>query len=69
MPKTICCPFWKWDAGKSMSCEFCRMTFPDGETKQDYARRYCASLEDWEKCSFAGTLLEFYERDEENAVE
>lgn len=69
MPKTICCPFWKWDAGKSMSCEGCRMDFPDDDTKRDYTERYCASLEGWENCSIAGALLKFYERTDGDAGE
>ena len=47
-----------------MSCEFCRMVFPDDYTKRDYTERYCASLEGWENCSIAGALLNFYERTE-----
>ena len=31
-----------------MSCEGCRMVFPDDYTKRDYTERYCASLEGWE---------------------
>lgn len=52
-----------------MSCECCRMMFPDNDTKRDYVRRYCASLEGWRKCSIARSLLEFYERTDKNAGE
>lgn len=49
-----------------MSCECCRMIFPDDDTKRDYVQRYCASLEGWETCSIARSLLEFYERMDEH---
>ena len=62
------CPFFKWDERKKVHCEGGVVALPVPELRR-YMDRYCASLEDWEKCSFAGTLLEFYERDEENAVE
>lgn len=52
-----------------MSCEGCRMDFPDDDTKRDYTERYCASLEGWENCSIAGALLKFYERTDGDAGE
>lgn len=52
-----------------MSCECCRMTFPDDEAKRDYVERYCASLDGWEQCSIARNLLKFYERTDENGEE
>lgn len=69
MPKTYACPFWKWENGLSMSCECCRMDFPDKDTKSDYAQQYCASVEGWKNCSVARALNEFYEKSgEENGT-
>lgn len=69
MPKTHTCPFWKWEKGKAMSCEGCRMAFPDDDAKREYIERYCASLTGWEECSIAGNLLQFYERMEQDGAE
>lgn len=52
-----------------MSCEGCRMTFLDDDTKREYTDRYCASLDGWESCSIAGSLLQFYERTDTDAGE
>ena len=64
MPKTIICPFWKWEQGDIAVCEGCRLTFPDQETRLEYVRRYCGSS-DWKRCSVAKGLLEFYDKDDE----
>lgn len=69
MPKTYTCPFWKWEKEKAMSCEGCRMAFPDDGAKREYIERYCASLTGWEECSIAGNLLQFYERMEQDGAE
>ena len=64
MPKTYVCPFWKWEKGCAVSCESCRMNFPDDGAKREYIERYCASLEGWRRCSIAANLVDFYERTE-----
>ncbi len=66
MPRTYTCPFWKWDKGNTVSCEGCRVNFPDGGAKRGYITRYCASLTGWKGCSIAGSLLAFYERTGDN---
>ncbi len=66
-PRTYTCPFWKWDKGRAVSCESCRVNFPDDDAKQEYVEGYCASLNGWRDCSIAANLLTYYERTDGDA--
>ena len=58
--KTWTCPFFKYDKRLEVSCEAGRLCFPDREAVMDYARRYCAQLNGWERCTLARALLQEY---------
>ncbi len=62
--KTWACPFFKWDERLCVHCESARAKFKDRETMMEYIDKYCASVQGWEKCSLAATLLRYYERNE-----
>lgn len=61
--RTWACPFFKWDERRKVHCEGgCCASFPDRKTAQEYATRYCASVDGWRACTMAAALLRYYER-------
>lgn len=65
--KAWTCPFFKWDDQKSVGCEGGKLRFPDKQSAVEYMDAYCASTSGWKSCAVAATLLNFYERQGENA--
>lgn len=65
MGKTWECPFYKWDARLAVYCEGGKITFPDRKALEDYSEKHCTSLNGWEMCSLAESLLQYYERKED----
>lgn len=66
MPLTYKCPFYMWDRRKEIRCECCKVDFHDGTGKQKYADRYCTDLNGWRDCTIAKSLLDYYERTEDD---
>ena len=60
--KTFLCPFYSWDEKMKIHCEGGKVLFKDRESAKEYIDRYCAG--DWRKCTVAGSLLRYYEREE-----
>ena len=67
--KTWCCPFFKWDEKLCVHCEGGRAVFPDMGARADYINRYCADVLGWKKCSLAGLMAGYYERERERTDE
>ena len=63
VPKTIICPFWKWEGEGSSICEGCKLTFPDRSTRQEYIDRFCGSME-YRQCTIAAALMRYYDEKE-----
>ncbi len=61
--KTFACPFFKWDERLCVHCEGGVVRFRDRREAMEYIDRYCASVDGWEKCSLARSLLGYYERE------
>ncbi len=57
------CPFFKWDGAAEVSCEGGRIRFPDSKSANAYMNAHCAN-DDWQKCSVAAALVEYYEGSE-----
>lgn len=66
MPKTWCCPFFRWEDRLRVNCEGGRVCFHDGEERRLYINRFCACVPGWEGCSIAQGLQQYYERLEEH---
>lgn len=60
MPITVRCPFYLRDRDNKITCEAGRQRWPDMQAKRTYLRDYCAG--DWEHCTVARILQEYYER-------
>ena len=45
-----------------LTCEAGKLSFPDGESFDDYVDTYCANQCGWSKCSMAVILQRYYER-------
>lgn len=63
--KAWTCPFFKWDDVQSVGCEGGKLRFPDKESAVEYMDAYCAGAA-WEQCSVAASLLNYYDRKEDN---
>ena len=65
------CPFFVQSGMQRVSCEGgCIQKFPDRETAIRFMDEYCASpCGGWKSCSVASTLLQYYERKEEDRNE
>lgn len=64
--RTWACPFFKWDERLCVHCENGgRISLPDRQAAKEYMDRYCASATGWKDCSFASSLLRYYERTDE----
>ena len=57
MPRTWCCPFWKFEDGLKVFCEGCRLHFQAAEARNDYVSRFCANVPGWEDCTVAQELI------------
>lgn len=66
--RTWSCPYWRWEKGRYIYCDGCRLHFKSPEARNDYVSRFCANVPGWEGCTVAQTLLRHTEEepDDEN---
>ena len=62
--KTIICPFYRMQTDCTITCECCRLKFPDRGTTAAYELKYCCT-NNWQACTPAKSLLEWYDSKEE----
>lgn len=55
------CPFFKWDECDKIHCEGGKLTFRSRKSIEDYAQKYCGSIEGWKKCTIAESVEMYYE--------
>lgn len=60
--KTWACPFFKWDEKQKVHCEGGVVSLWP-KTYDDYTNAYCASVENWQKCSLAVYLVRQYDKE------
>lgn len=58
MPRTYCCPYYKWDDGKTVHCEGGKIGCGSEECREHYIRTYCADPKGWQGCSVALAMSE-----------
>lgn len=59
------CPYWKWDGVRTIHCEGGSLQFPTRECADAYMLAYCGANPEWQRCSVARALNEYYEKIEE----
>ena len=69
MPKTWCCPYWKWEDGLRVHCEAAKLTFSSADEREAYINRYCAAVPGWADCTIAKFINSKYERGKTNVKE
>ena len=67
MSLTMYCPFLTTDyKGKAgvpcIRCERATLKFASDEEWKEFACKYCASINGWQKCSIAESTMRHYER-------
>ena len=63
------CPFLKWDEKLKVHCEGGCVAFPDRDAYAEYTGRYCANVPGWQGCSLAASLMQYYERTDDDGTQ
>lgn len=66
MAKTWTCPFFKWEEKQKIHCEGGGPAFELPETFREFSNAYCASTENWRKCSLADALVRQYDKEDQD---
>lgn len=57
------CPFFEYAEKLHVNCEGgCVIEFPDEEAANDFTKRFCSDVNNWERCSIAANKNRFYAR-------
>lgn len=62
--KTWACPFFKWDEKQKAHCEGGVVAFAVPETFDEFTSAYCASVDNWKRCSLAASLVRQYDKED-----
>lgn len=59
--RTYTCPFYRTHGRYYVNCEGGKLTFPNRITMNKFINKYCAHHRQWQCCTLASAINEFYE--------
>ncbi len=63
------CPFYRRDYPLKLNCEGGKLVFPDRKAAKGYIDRYCSNKCGWKECPVAQSLVDYYERQDNERVQ